>query len=491
MAGQRLAISFSDLWRWDGTISRERYVLYGLILFALKFNLDRFVSSQLFHHQWGLLDYFFPGQAFDLLNLPAAERKFYAIMVAMALPFIWSGVVLTVRRLRDAGLPLWLVKLFFFPFVNLVFFLVLSVLPRAEQGIVQEARALSGLDEEVAGRQAAHHRGWFGRKLDSLLSQNLLVSGATSVLLPLPFAVILVFLGVSVLRHYGWGLFVGIPFALGMVSSVLYGSCVRRTWFECVQVSIVAVTALGAVLLAISAEGFVCLLMAYPIALVIGIMGALLGYAIQKRPVRPGESPLMILLVFLFLPVLMGAEYAVRPAAPTFMVRSLVEVNASQKEVWQHVISFSELPPPDDWVLKSGIAYPVRAEIQGRGPGAIRHCVFTTGPFVEPIEVWDEPRLLRFSVVAQPKPMREQSLLPGINPPHLDGYLVSRAGQFLLTPLARGRTRLEGTTWYRHHMWPAAYWRIWSDFIIHRIHMRVLNHVKALSEQQAAASKSQ
>jgi hypothetical protein len=147
------------------------------------------------------------------------------------------------------------------------------------------------------------------------------------------------------------------------------------------------------------------------------------------------------------------------------------------------VIGFSELPPPSDWMLRTGIAYPVRAEIRGRGPGAIRHCIFTTGPFVEPIEVDDAPHLLRFSVSEQPPAMREWSLWPGLAPPHIDHYLVSTGGQFLLTELPGGRTRLEGTTWYHHRIWPAAYWRLYSDEIIHRIHMRVLEHVKRLSEE--------
>jgi hypothetical protein len=65
-----------------------------------------------------------------------------------------------------------------------------------------------------------------------------------------------------------------------------------------------------------------------------------------------------------------------------------------------------------------------------------------------------------------------------IQPPHLHGYFVSHQGQFLLTELPGGRTRLEGTTWYTDAIWPSAYWRIWSDYIIHRIHMRVLVHIK-------------
>ena len=144
---------------------------------------------------------------------------------------------------------------------------------------------------------------------------------------------------------------------------------------------------------------------------------------------------------------------------------------------------FGELPPPTEAIFRLGIAYPVRAEIQGRGVGAVRHCVFSTGLFVEPIEVWDEPRLLRFSVTRNPEPMREWTPYREVHPPHLNGFLVSRRGQFLLTPLPGGRTRLEGTTWYHHSMWPAPYWQVWSDAIIHTIHRRVLVHVKQLAEE--------
>jgi len=65
----------------------------------------------------------------------------------------------------------------------------------------------------------------------------------------------------------------------------------------------------------------------------------------------------------------------------------------------------------------------------------------------------------------------------------VDGYFVSRRGQFLLEPLPGGRTRLEGTTWYTHDLFPTVYWGLWSDAIIHRIHGRVLRHVQRLAEE--------
>ena len=61
----------------------------------------------------------------------------------------------------------------------------------------------------------------------------------------------------------------------------------------------------------------------------------------------------------------------------------------------------------------------------------------------------------------------------------------SASSQFLLTPLPGGRTRDEGTTWYRHRIWPADYWRVWSDWILHSIHTRVLEHVKREAERGA------
>ena len=79
--------------------------------------------------------------------------------------------------------------------------------------------------------------------------------------------------------------------------------------------------------------------------------------------------------------------------------------------------------------------------------------------------------------------MQEWSPFGNIVTKHLHGYLVSKQGQFRLTPLPGGGTLLEGTTWYQHGLWPAGYWRWWSDAIIHRIHLRVLNQIRTLAEK--------
>src|SRR5574341_88703 len=124
-----MKLKLSDLWSWQGTIDRGRYAIWGVLLFAFKHNLDRLVASVVFKKPWALFNYLLPGAAVSLLDLSPSDQVFFAGMVALALPFIWTGVALTLRRLRDAGLPLPLVALFFVPVVNLFFFLLLSLLP--------------------------------------------------------------------------------------------------------------------------------------------------------------------------------------------------------------------------------------------------------------------------------------------------------------------------------------------------------------------------
>jgi hypothetical protein len=184
----------------------------------------------------------------------------------------------------------------------------------------------------------------------------------------------------------------------------------------------------------------------------------------------------------------MFIENAVNPRPPVLAVTTAVEINAPAEAVWRNVVTFPPLAPPEEMLFRTGIAYPTSAVIRGRGIGAVRYCRFSTGDFVEPITKWDEGRLLAFDVVAQPMAMRELSFAE-ITPPHLEqNYMRSRNGQFRLVPLAGGRTRLEGTTWYQNYFWPQPYWRMWSDYIVHHIHMRVLRHVKAEAERASSVA---
>jgi uncharacterized membrane protein YhaH (DUF805 family) len=444
-----------DLFGLKGGVARRRYLVAGLVLFAIKYALDFLLTTVVFHRQWKWFPYLDPlGEIGGMRGIMRGEVDVHypLSMWALALPFIWVGTAMTSRRIRSAGLPGWLVILFFVPILNLATIGLLCILPEK-------------VEELAPPRQAR-------------LAGNATYALATSI----PTCAILVWLGTSLLKGYGLGLFIALPFCLGFVSVLIFDSGGTETLRSCLWVAMLSVAIPGVALLFLAFEGVVCLIMALPLALPLACLGGAIAWTIQDGiGLRQSTAAILILLI-LYPPAVMCAEYAATPEPPLLTVRSTVEIDAPPETVWRHVVSFADLPAPTEWIFHTGIAYPIRARIQGAGPGAIRRCEFSTGPFVEPIQVWDEPRLLQFAVTQNPAPMEEWTPYKNIHPKHLDNYLVSRQGQFLLVPLAGGRTRLEGTTWYTHNLWPAAYWQVWSDFIIHRIHERVLVHIKKLAE---------
>ena len=309
------------------------------------------------------------------------------------------------------------------------------------------------------------------------------VRAIVAILIPLPFALVAVYVCTYVFREYGGTVFLGFPFVLPMISVLIYGAGRGVTMGQSMSIGLLWALAAVCAMLATAFEGLICIIMVLPLALPVVIMGALVGYFIVRLgPGLSGDLGKLVLVLFALLPTMAGAEHVMMPEPLQFRCETSVVIDAPPEGVWRHVVSFSDLDPPSDWLFRTGLAYPIRSRIEGTGVGAIRHCEFSTGAFVEPIEVWDEPRLLRFNVTGNPPPMREWNPLFEIHPPHLDGFLVSKNGEFRLTPLPGGKTLLTGSTLYQHGLWPGAYWKLWSNPIIHAIHDRVLLHIKALAE---------
>jgi hypothetical protein len=303
-----------------------------------------------------------------------------------------------------------------------------------------------------------------------------------SVLLPCLAGWAFTYWSVNGFNDYGLTLFIWLPFLLGSTSTLILGYKNDTTRVTQRNNSLLTLLLFCFGLLLFAWEGIICLIMAAPIGLVSTYFGFLLGNYILNSGLKK-QTPAAVILFMLASPALMAFEDIVGENETLRSVVTTIEIDAAPSKVWQNVVSFPQLKEPTEFVFKTGIAYPINATIVGTGVGAVRHCNFSTGSFVEPITVWDEPRLLKFSVEQQPEPMKEISPYD-IHPNHLHGYWVSKQGQFKLTALANGHTLLEGTTWYINKIKPGFYWTLWSDHIVHKIHNRVLEHIKEQSELQ-------
>ncbi|NIP38480.1 MAG: hypothetical protein GWO07_06135 [Candidatus Dadabacteria bacterium] len=193
--------------------------------------------------------------------------------------------------------------------------------------------------------------------------------------------------------------------------------------------SILGLFITSAILILVGMEGMICIVLAFPISLFLTLLGAAFGYVIQDLVWDIYKKQNLTILTIFILPLILGVESTLELKPALIKVQSSIIINASKEIVWKEVIA-SELPPPNELIFKTGIAYHIKAEIDGRGVGVIRYRVFSTGKLVAPIEVWDEPEFLQFSVTHSPPPMKELSIYPKVNPPHLDGFLKSQKGRF-------------------------------------------------------------
>ena len=446
----------------ESPIDRRTYVACGASLMALKYLVDAVVIAGVTGMFWTPADYLLPMVSFSAEKVAAFPRSLDIFLLIWTLPFAWAGVVLSARRALDADLFQGLVVLFFVPVLNYLLMAVLAIVPtrtrqyEAARPGPGEPDVFSDADGGAAGTRWGMAAG--------------VVAGVS-----------LVVTGVVVFRTYGAAIFLGAPFVVGLLSAIVSNSVGRQTRRKTVLIGQAALAVIGAAILFLAVEGAICLIMALPIASPLAVIGSLLGYGLVERRQPPTLTRFTVLL--LALPFGAAIEAAM-PAVPTRVVMTAVEVNAPPAVVWRHVISFSEIQSAPAWYFRTGLAYPLRARLDGTGAGAVRHCEFTTGAFVEPITVWDEPRILAFDVASQPAPLHEWSPYSKVYAPHLDGFFRTSRGEFRLVGLGGTRTRLEGRTWYSLEMQPAVYWQGLADTILHAVHRRVLEHVKAQAEQE-------
>lgn len=302
-----------------------------------------------------------------------------------------------------------------------------------------------------------------------------------SILITLIVSAILGYIEIGIFKEYGWTVFLVIPFIIGFLPPYINGKLSEISKKESYNLSFITLGIVLIGLLIFAIEGMICIAMSLPIIALLVWLGSYLGFkANYGKWINPTNTTIGLLIICISS---MSFDYSNEPEN-LIPVRTTVIINSNIESVWKNVVTFEKIEEPNDWIFKTGISYPTNATIKGTGVGAVRYCNFTTGSFIEPITTWNEPNLLQFNVKEQPIPMNEFNPFWEIHPPHLEGYFKSYKGQFKLTKIGENKTKLEGTTWYKVDITPEIYWKAWSNFIVHRIHKRVLNHIKIKSENK-------
>ncbi len=444
-------------------VRRLEYAATGFGLMAFKYLVEFVVVGQMTGHLFTPLEFVNPLLSAREKFADGAPDWFGLLWVAWTLPFLWIAVGMSVRRALDAGISPWHGLWVLVPIANLVAMLVLACLPSTAQPATAWSEGTKRLEPQRPADVAATVKAAIGGIAVGALYASVVIQAT-----------------VYLFDDYGAALFFGTPFITGTASGYLLNLRTSHSYGATIGVATAALFFSGVALLLFALEGAICIMMAVPIVLPLGMAGAPIGKLLADRR-RRLHGGLMGALVI--VPLFAAVESRL-PLNSEFVVSSSVDIAAPPETVWQNVIGFSQITERPEWLFRLGIAYPMRAQIQGQGVGAVRHCIFSTGAFIEPITAWDAPHRLAFDVREQPVPMFELTPYRHIHPPHLDGAFCSTRGEFELLALPDGGTRLVGRTWYTLDIRPHAYWTIWSDWLVHRIHARVLRHIKRLAETE-------
>ena len=468
-----------DWFTVSGPVGRQEYMIAGFSLAVLKFVCE-FVAVWLGTGQYfSPLDFVNPwlsSKAPFLIDAPAAGLAW----LLFTIPFVWIAIAMSVRRAADIGITPWFGLVMLVPLANLAAMCLLAIIPTD----LLKVDVQQSTDEERVRQETINA---FRPTIDNASAANLqrtttLGTAIVAIALGCATQTIVGMFSVWVLQVYGFILFFSAPVVAGAVAGFAYNRHERNSFWAMTLVILVMNFFSFSLMLMVGLDGAICLIMAFPLLGPLSLAGGLIGASIATAGLRPGiDERRGMIGSMILLPVCLALE-PLDNQAPLHHVTTSVDISAPPNLVWQNVIAFPEIDAPLDWHFRLGIAAPMHATIDGHGVGAVRHCEFTTGAFVEPITAWEPPSKLAFDVQSQPHPMHEWTPFSHLHPPHLDSGFISRRGGFRLEALGGGGTRLHGTTWYELDVRPRLYWQCWADPVIHSIHRRVLEHIAIQSE---------
>jgi hypothetical protein len=213
-------------------------------------------------------------------------------------------------------------------------------------------------------------------------------------------------------------------------------------------------------------EGVICLVIVSPLLFAFVISGAWMGRIMFSRNNKNINFSIVMLLIAIFITDSLSKHFYENEVSNTIMV------NAPPAKVWKNVVAFKRIPEPNKfWLFKVGMPSPVESTVDGYYLGAKRKCIFSNGyTFDEKIVTYVENQNLTFAVTHQPRD------------PEIMGHIDILQGQFLLKGNGNGTTTLTGNSWYKLYVFPVWYYDIWAQSITRNVHLRVMEHIKELSE---------
>ncbi|HWZ04288.1 MAG TPA: hypothetical protein VNX40_11810 [Mucilaginibacter sp.] len=260
--------------------------------------------------------------------------------------------------------------------------------------------------------------------------------------------------------------FVIIPLLMGMISAWFWQDLqlpsrklLLYSAYNCFLAILLSYIFLG--------EGIICLIIVSPLIFCFVIAGAFIGRNLYKRNNDTLNVSVVLALAFVFIGDAFWGNHQYENEVSDTMI-----VHATPDKIWKNVVSFKRIEQKNTfWLFKIGMPSPIESTVEGNYVGAGRKCIFSNGyVFDERIATYAPGKDLTFDIVNQPKD------------PEIMNHIDIIRGQFTLKDNGDGTTTLIGNSWYKLYVFPVWYYDIWAQSITRNVHLRVMQHIKELSE---------
>jgi hypothetical protein len=273
--------------------------------------------------------------------------------------------------------------------------------------------------------------------------------------------------------RYGLVLFVSIPFSIGVASALIASRNKMHTKAKYLLLIPFAPLGILALVLAFFArEGIICILMSLPIVSIPLVLGGFVGYVIQKH-----YWSKYFVLLFVFM-INTGAYVHDKSNTDfeTCIVEDSVVVNAAPDVVWKKLSHRFVFGKADNFFLANGVSFPLSMELKTSQGCNSLFCVYNNGIVNAIVDSLVPERLIRFSLHEPPVSMKETTIYSDVEPDHIRGRILVDYGSFRLIP-HNGKTILKATTRFKSNLGPKFYWKLWSEYLVNRLHQHVLEKI--------------
>ena len=278
-----------------------------------------------------------------------------------------------------------------------------------------------------------------------------------------------------------------VPFAMGFITVfTVERREPQRFW---VWLVLPGIPVLGGSLGAMLAlwEGFICIIMFAPIALLCGSFGGLIAGLLLRLPRAMAMKNMCLAIVALLPLVTHPWLHDLLTRRDLRNVENVHVIHASPAIVWKNIERVPQIDPaelPFSWAHWIGFPSPVEATLSSPGIGGTRHATFEGGVlFIENLDVWEPEHRLAFSIHAQTDQIPATALDEHvrIGGPFFD---VLR-GEYVIEPLPNGETRLHLSSQHRVSTDFNWYARFWTDGVMADVQETILTVIQNRCEAQA------